>query len=127
MLHVQSTHDVDTTVSRLQTAWQMVVDRHQALRTVFVEVEGRFQQLVLKKVSAYFQICKFSDLEDEEAVINRLKTLPPPSFKPSQPQHRLTICCAGVNEVFLKFEISHALVDGGSTGCWEREGRHRRH
>ncbi|KAI2791865.1 hypothetical protein POX_c04745 [Penicillium oxalicum] len=121
VLHVQSTHDVDTTVSRLQTAWQMVVDRHQALRTVFVEVEGRFQQLVLKKVSAYFQICKFSDLEDQEAVINRLKTLPPPSFKPSQPQHRLTICCAGVNEVFLKFEISHALVDGGSTEVILRE------
>ncbi|KAF7715229.1 Nonribosomal peptide synthase (NRPS) [Penicillium ucsense] len=121
VLHVQSTHDAESTASRLKAGWQTVVNRHQALRTVFVEVAGQFQQLVLKKVSAYVQICKCLELKDHSAIATHLQSLPPPTFESSQPQHRLTICRAGNDEIFLKFEISHALIDGGSTEVILRE------
>ncbi|KAJ6023763.1 AMP-dependent synthetase/ligase [Penicillium herquei] len=121
VLRVQSTRDPITTVARLEMAWQAVVDRHQMLRTVFVDAAGQFQQVVLKQVEASIQTCECMDAENERAVTRFLKALPSPIYKPSQPQHRLTICRAADDSIFIKVEISHALVDGGSTEVVLRE------
>jgi hypothetical protein len=115
VLRVQSTRDAVTTVARLQNAWQAVVNRHQMLRTVFLDAAGQFQQIVLKQVPACVQTYECLDTDEERAVTQFLQALPPPIYQPSQPQHRLTICRTGRDEVFIKVEISHALVDGGST------------
>ncbi|OJJ42483.1 hypothetical protein ASPZODRAFT_137284 [Penicilliopsis zonata CBS 506.65] len=114
ILRVQSTRDAATTVARLQTAWQAVMDRHQVLRTIFaVDLTGQFRQVVLKQAVALIQTCEC--LDDEQAVVHFLKQLPAPKYQPSQPQHRLTVCRAAGDAVYIKVEISHALVDGGST------------
>jgi hypothetical protein len=115
VLRVESTRDAVTTVERLQVAWQAVVDRHQMLRTIFVDTAGRFQQIVLKQAAACIQIHEFLDEHDEHAIIKFLQALPLPTYQPAQPQHRLTICRAAGDNVFVKVEINHALVDGGST------------
>ncbi|CAG7953676.1 unnamed protein product [Penicillium nalgiovense] len=115
VLRVESTRDAFTTVDRLQKAWQAVVDRHQMLRTIFVDTAGRFQQIVLKQAPACIQIHELLDEHDEHVVIKFLQALPLPTYQPAQPQHRLTICRAAGDNVFVKVEINHALVDGGST------------
>ncbi|KAJ5674924.1 AMP-dependent synthetase/ligase [Penicillium maclennaniae] len=115
VLRVQSTLDAVTTVARLQDAWQAVVNRHQMLRTIFFDAAGQFQQIVLKQVPACVQTYECLDLADERAVTQFLQNLPPPTYHTSQPQHRLTICRAADDSIFIKVEISHALIDGGST------------
>jgi hypothetical protein len=85
------------------------------LRTIFVDTAGRFQQIVLKKAPACIQIHELLDEHDEHVVIKFLQALPLPTYQPAQPQHRLTICRAAGDNVFVKVEINHALVDGGST------------
>lgn len=115
VLRVESTRDAFTTVDRLQKAWQAVVDRHQMLRAIFVDTAGRFQQIVLKQAPACIQIHELLDEHDEHVVIKFLQALPFPTYQAAQPQHRLTICRAAGDNVFVKVEINHALVDGGST------------
>lgn len=115
VLRVESTRDAVTTVARLQKAWQTVVNRHQMLRTIFVDTAGRFQQIVLKQAVACIQTYELLDEHDEHAVMQFLQALPPPTYQPVQPQHRFTICRAAGDCLLIKVEINHALVDGGST------------
>ncbi|PYI23428.1 acetyl-CoA synthetase-like protein [Aspergillus violaceofuscus CBS 115571] len=121
VLRVQSTGDVPSVVDRLQSAWQTVVNRHPMLRTIFVDAEGQFRQLVLKEVPASVQVCERRDLTEEQAVVQFLQDQPMPSYGPSDPQHHFTICHAAGDAIFLKFEISHALVDGASNEVILRE------
>ncbi|OJJ94691.1 hypothetical protein ASPACDRAFT_37457 [Aspergillus aculeatus ATCC 16872] len=121
VLRVQSTGDVPSVVDRLQRAWQTVVSRHPLLRTIFVDAEGQFRQIVLKEVSASVQVCERLDLTEEQAVVQFLQDQPMPSYAPSDPQHHFTICHAAGDAIFLKFEISHALVDGASNEVILRE------
>lgn len=115
VLRVHSTRDAVTTISRLQDAWQAVVNRHQILRTVFVDAGGEFQQIVLNDVTALIHTFECLYADDEQAAIKCIQDLPPSTYHASQPQHALTICRAGDDGAFIKVEINHALVDGGST------------
>jgi len=101
-------------LKHLGSSWQMVVDRHPSLRTVFTESmskEGFFDQLVLRTHSAVVSRIKCNS-SDPSAF---LKSLPPLVYSAIQPPHRLTICESSDNRVYTMLEISHALTDGTST------------
>ncbi|EXJ85586.1 hypothetical protein A1O1_05951 [Capronia coronata CBS 617.96] len=99
-------------VGKLGAAWRLVVERHQALRTVFIQriSDQPYDQLVLKMHAPDISIV---DAPTEEAVVylNSLQNLDYAAFAPP---HRLTVLTGGNGRVFAKLEISHALVDGTS-------------
>ncbi|KAE8406480.1 hypothetical protein BDV37DRAFT_280762 [Aspergillus pseudonomiae] len=115
VLKVLSIMDANTTILGLQRAWQGVVDRHQSLRSIFVDAGGIFQQIVLKNVTASVYCCEYMCSDDEVEVTKFLKSLPSPTYNPSEPQHHLTICRTRGDNVYMMVELSHAIVDGGST------------
>lgn len=121
VLRVKSTRDAITTTARLQNAWQTVVNRHQILRTIFVDAGGEFQQIVLKEATARIHTFECLYADDEHTATQCIQALPPPTYEASQPQHSLTICRSADDDVLIKVEINHALVDGGSTEVILRE------
>lgn len=110
-------------VDRLLAAWQAVVDRHPALRTVFVEgntSERPVEQLVLHNVKADYShreipyeegtdelVC----LESSRETLSEFGRLP----------HRLTIFTNDAGHCYIRLEISHAVTDGGSLTITMRE------
>ncbi|PWY86735.1 acetyl-CoA synthetase-like protein [Aspergillus heteromorphus CBS 117.55] len=93
-------------VRQLERAWQQVVDRHPALRTVFVELsEGSMDQLVLKGVSVAIQIPT-----DNATKTDRIR-----------PSACLHLQKSTLDEILVELEINHALIDGPSERILRRD------
>lgn len=114
----QQNSRIDT--EHLLSAWQFVVDRHPALRTIFIDSlcdEGFKDQLVLKHVKA-----NTSSLESKDDfpinIFDQQPVWDPPS---GQPVHRLSICKTAAYKVFIQLEITHALVDATSLSILLRD------
>ncbi|KAI9709501.1 MAG: NRPS [Bogoriella megaspora] len=101
---------------KLVSAWQKVVNRHAALRTIFIDsiYQGdAFNQIVVKQAGsgAIFIECEESEVLDRmDAVRLRETNL---KNKPPLP-HQLTVCLTPNGKVFLKVEINHCVIDGES-------------
>jgi non-ribosomal peptide synthase protein (TIGR01720 family) len=101
---------------RLADAWQMVVNRHASLRTVFIESvssdDGLYDQVVLKNLEP--NIIQMDCSSDRYA----LRVLGEKGFANygdgRHPPHRMTICQTRAGKIFCKLEISHTIMDGGS-------------
>ncbi|EFQ97050.1 hypothetical protein MGYG_00094 [Nannizzia gypsea CBS 118893] len=104
-------HRID--LQQLEAAWQVVVRRHSALRTVFIDsVSGNnlMDQVVLKQFHARTLLREPSN-EDYNAAIENLEPL---DYTEKQPPHRMTLCQTPSGRVVCKLEISHAVSDGSS-------------
>ncbi|KAH8805465.1 peptide synthetase [Xylogone sp. PMI_703] len=100
-------------IDRLKAAWQKVVQRHSALRTVFfqsVGTDGVYDQLVLKNANG--RIASFNC--EKEEVEEAFKSLPPISFDDIEPPHRFSVCQTSTGQVLCKLEFNHTIVDGAS-------------
>jgi amino acid adenylation domain-containing protein/non-ribosomal peptide synthase protein (TIGR01720 family) len=107
---------------KLVSAWQQLVDRHAALRTVFVDSvseDGFFDQIVLKRVPVRV-VRKESAVEDSQIMTVLNEQLPTIHGK-ARPPHRLTVCHTASRRVFCKLEINHALMDAASMAILLRE------
>ena len=108
---------------KIGKAWQKVVNRHAALRTVFIDSVyrgGSFDQLVVKNVDSgviYIEC-------DDANVTRRLESISirETSYK-KQPRlpHQLTVCTTISGKMFIKAEINHAVVDGSSISILWRD------
>lgn len=101
-------------VERLADAWQKVVSRHAALRTVFVESlssEGLYDQVVLKRVA--IDITRLRCDEDGD-VLTTLDEQKPMGYDDGRPPHRFSICQTSTGKVFCRLELSHIIMDGAS-------------
>lgn len=102
---------------KLIKAWQKVVDRHAALRTVFVNSTykgGSFDQAVLKNVDR--DVIRIEC--DDSAVLSQLQSISlhdKNSRRKQKIPHQLTVCTTPSGRVFMKVEVNHAVIDGGST------------
>lgn len=109
VLPSQSGNPIDS--YRFQDAWQKVIQRHPALRTILVESvaqDGLYDQVVLKNVDA--RIVHVNCEKDEaEDLFNSQE---PISFQETEALHRLTICESSSGQMVCKLEINHAIVDG---------------
>jgi len=108
--HPDPHHRLD--VEKFALAWQRVMERHAALRTIFVESVRRgavFDQVVLQKPDSTISVLRHSD---EEA----MDILGGVSYQPKKPQlsHQLTICATDTGRLLMKLEVNHAALDGGS-------------
>lgn len=96
-------------------AWQQVVKRHPALRTVFAEnvgVKGLYNQIVLKNIEVNIVHLEAADEDDAIRIIERQRSI---SYSHGQcPNHRLTICDTADGRIFCSLDISHAIMDGHS-------------
>jgi amino acid adenylation domain-containing protein/non-ribosomal peptide synthase protein (TIGR01720 family) len=99
---------------RLAQAWQKVVDRHAALRTVFAEhltAKEPYCQIVLRNFVA--EPVQLQCLDDGE-VLQTLERQPPMEYTGRQPAHRFSICKTATGKVFCRLELSHTIMDGMS-------------
>lgn len=110
-------------VQRALQAWKQVVDRHPALRTVFVDSVckgGVFDQIVVKKpeTGAVAFVCDDSELQ------SKLDSIQYRNFngtkKPRLP-HQFAVVQTTSGKTFVKMEINHAVIDGGSHAVIRRD------
>ncbi|PGH20058.1 hypothetical protein AJ80_03708 [Polytolypa hystricis UAMH7299] len=121
VLRVNSSRDITTTIDRLKLSWQKAVDRHASLRTVFVDAVANsgdsklFFQVVLKAYLPEIKYVEYANSGRASDVSKFLKSQPSPNYQTPQPPHQLTICRAAGDELYIMVELSHAIIDGGST------------
>lgn len=99
---------------KLAEAWQVVVHRHPALRTVFIESlskTGLMDQIVFKDRAG--RIAWILDCEDGDAA-EVLRMQQPVDYREFNPPHRLTILKTKTDKVWVRLEMSHAICDGSS-------------
>jgi amino acid adenylation domain-containing protein/non-ribosomal peptide synthase protein (TIGR01720 family) len=99
---------------RVAEAWQVVVHRHPALRTVFIDSlarDGSKNQIVLK--NRLGRIHFVTDIEDTD-VAKVLREQPGIDCREALPPHSMTICKTTLGRVWVKLELSHAINDGTS-------------
>lgn len=100
---------------KLAEAWQSVIDRHSALRTIFIEAigtgDGVYNQLVLKNAPADIVHIQ---CDDQNGAVTTLQQSFNGSFRHNAPPHRFTICQTSEGDVFCKIDISHTIIDGKS-------------
>ncbi|CBF87069.1 protein easA [Aspergillus nidulans FGSC A4] len=103
--------NVELDCGRLRDAWVRLVARHPALRTVFIESpnrQGHFDQVVMKQ-----GISSITFLENEgEEAARRLACRRPVTFKSYGQTHQVTFCRISPSSVYLRLDMSHAVVDG---------------
>ncbi|KAH7409858.1 hypothetical protein DE146DRAFT_732737 [Phaeosphaeria sp. MPI-PUGE-AT-0046c] len=99
---------------RVAEAWQVVVQRHSALRTVFIDSlakDGSKNQVVLKNKPG--RVVFVVDINDEDVSATLRKQQGIDAREPTPP-HRITICKTKTNKIWIKIELSHAINDGTS-------------
>lgn len=106
-------------IQQLHSSWQSMIDRHPILRTVFiasVSKSSRYDQVVLRAGAAKARLQHY----DAKVEGTQLASLPELSYllpnplddDPAALPHRLTTVQTPSGKVFLRAEISHALIDG---------------
>ncbi|KAL2867346.1 uncharacterized protein BJX67DRAFT_84592 [Aspergillus lucknowensis] len=107
-------------LARLQTSWARLVKRHPALRTIFIESPnrpGRFDQVVMKESLNSLILLENGDQE----LASQLSTRRSVVFKNYQATHQATLCQISPSSVYLRLDMSHAVVDGQSALLLLRE------
>ncbi|KAH8881829.1 hypothetical protein GQ53DRAFT_667146, partial [Thozetella sp. PMI_491] len=93
--------------ARFRKAWDVVVQRHPALRTVFVQdlVEpGTYVQVVLDKIAPVF--VHTTNAKDFAAAQKA------PCYSHLRPPHRLTLCTSEGGKAMCQLDFSHSILDG---------------
>ncbi|XHF99267.1 hypothetical protein AWENTII_002772 [Aspergillus wentii] len=96
-------------IGKFETAWQVLFDRHAALRTVFVRGDQDDHQVVLKSATARIRTISCDD--DAHAA---LRAQSPPDYCKGGLLHQLTVSQTMSGQVFIKIDISHAITDAAS-------------
>jgi non-ribosomal peptide synthase protein (TIGR01720 family) len=109
--------------NRLAMAWQKVVDRHQALRTVMVDSVckgGVFDQIVVKhpETGLVTYTCTDADLTAKLASIKYAELNG--KRKPHLP-HQAAIVQTSSGRIVVKIIVNHAVIDGGSLAVIGRD------
>ncbi|KPM37793.1 Nonribosomal peptide synthetase 1 [Neonectria ditissima] len=108
---------------KLAQACAQVVDRHPALRTVFVDSVyrgGTFDQVVLKPRKTRISVIKCREIEVMAKLNARSLEKTNKGSGPKLP-YQVTICQTPQGKVFMKLEMNHAVTDGASTSLVLRD------
>ncbi|KAJ5289626.1 kinase-like protein [Penicillium atrosanguineum] len=108
---------------KLSRSWQMLVERHPVLRTVFIDSNysgGSFDQLVLAKLTDNVLRVECSDAQvDEKLAAISLRDLN--AMRAAKLSHQFTVCRTASGRVLVKLEINHAIIDGGGVDVLLRD------
>lgn len=113
---------IDT--SKLVQACHRVIERHPALRTVFIDTlrqGGSFDQVVLRPFESRISTIKCREI-DVMAELNS-RSLGETNKTDDGPMlpYQITICETPQGKVFMKLELNHAVTDGASTSILLRD------
>jgi amino acid adenylation domain-containing protein len=114
IFQVESSLGGDIDPEQLCNAWQAVVRRHSALRTIFVDAvgdEGLMDQVVLRSAPGR---ARMLDSDDDDGAVQKLNALDRVNYSEKKSPHRLSLCRTTKGRVFCRLEISHAVSDGSS-------------
>lgn len=107
-------------VKKLLTAWEHVVRRHAALRTIFIDSvsdQGIFDQVILKKFVPRITEVSCEDSQVSE-ILAEQKLI---THGDNEPSHHVTLCQSTSGRVFCKLEINHAIMDAQSLSILQRD------
>ncbi|OBS16940.1 hypothetical protein FPOA_12491 [Fusarium poae] len=118
VLEVSSPIGATIDAAQLASACSVVVERHAALRTIFIESVhrgGSFDQVVTHPRKTRISTIKCREI-DVMAKLNT-RSLGKTNKKHGQPTlpYQITICETPQGKVFIKLEMNHAVTDGAST------------
>ncbi|KAF5643094.1 non-ribosomal peptide synthetase [Fusarium sp. NRRL 52700] len=113
---------IDT--GRLTQACHKVIERHPALRTIFIDSlrkGGSFDQVVLRPFESRVNTIKCREI-DVMAELNS-RSLGETNKRHDGPMlpYEITICETPHGKVFMKLELNHAVTDGASTSILLRD------
>lgn len=100
--------------ARLISSWQKVVDRHPILRTIFIDSvrdDGVSDQIVVRKMTAK---TKNVSCHDDDTILNTLESESCTRHAAFEPRHQLTVCTTYTGRVFMRLDVSHAIIDASS-------------
>ncbi|EFQ25776.1 amino acid adenylation domain-containing protein [Colletotrichum graminicola M1.001] len=104
----------------LERAWSDVVQRHQSLRTVFVETSdptsGRvLDAVILEKYPSTVTVTTDAGHVHEivEKFHNKSCKAPSDRTEPNECRHKVTVYISG-GQTLVEFDLSHLAIDGGS-------------
>jgi len=116
---LQLEDEIDT--SRLASALEQLVDRHESLRTVFDLVQGSLQQKILTRVASGFHIQRLAINGSPDDLIQREAQRP---FELAKgPLFRATILETGPSTHVLLFTLHHIVADAWSMTVLARDLR----
>ena len=98
---------VVVTPDAVKTSWRAVVQRHAALRTMFIESvdrPGRLDQVVWGNINPQISVLPLSEAEKKASFEEYSSEFP----------HHLILAQAPNNKLFVRLIISHAIVDAVS-------------
>lgn len=110
----------------VERAWQILVDRHEALRTGIEEVDGLPQQRVWSKVRLKFGNIDLSRLPRSQRVtaaeeIAEKEARTPIVLRPEGQHFRVQLVRLDEHTAYLLTTFHHIIVDGWSVGVLMRE------
>src|SRR5438309_373563 len=112
-------------VEVLTRAFQMVVQRHASLRTVFDSVDGEARQVVLSDVDMNIPIIDLADIPEAERESEALRIASEEGKKPFDlsegPLLRPVLVRLGADKYFLVLVLHHIITDGWSIALLFRE------
>lgn len=108
-------------IGRLEDAWQRVVNRHSALRTIFISdalsQDHLVSQVVVKNLAGDF--ARFES--DDSDALDTLREQKRVETYMYRAPHRFSTCRTSSGRVFAKLEATHAIIDGLSIGILFRD------
>lgn len=105
--------DTPLDYSRLRAAWEFLVERHAALRTVFIDSvdrPGHFDQVVFRKALVWPEYME----EGQESSVGNLSSRRPITFEKYKATHRVIFAKESPYKATLRVDMSHAVTDGQS-------------
>ena len=109
----------------LRRSLREVVSRHEALRTTFVQTDGRPRQQVADEVEAPFELCDLAELPVEEREAGALRAAAEEMRRPFDltrgPLIRLKLFRLAADEHVMVVTMHHIISDGWSSGVLVRE------
>jgi amino acid adenylation domain-containing protein len=115
----------DLDVSALRWTMSLIVARHEALRTVFTEVDGQPRQLILDPAPVDLPVTDLSDLDADAALARAVELAAEEAARPfdlaTGPLLRVALLRLNATEHVLLLTVHHTVYDGWSRIVLYRE------
>ncbi|KAJ5946544.1 hypothetical protein N7454_003383 [Penicillium verhagenii] len=123
IFEIKDTRTGKVDAERLAQSWQMLVERHPVLRTVFIDSNysgGSFDQLVFKHIPDHVLRVECPDSQVQEK-LSAISLHNINAMRPAKISNQFTVCKTPTGRVFVKLEINHAVIDGGGVDVLLRD------
>jgi non-ribosomal peptide synthetase component F/thioesterase domain-containing protein len=109
----------------LEQSFQLLIDRHESLRTTFSEKDGDFLQIIHPSYPAAMERTKLSVSSDAEMASRLASTIHTETLRPFDltrlPLFRTVLCELGEEDHVLIITLHHILADAASAQVIQRE------